>query len=155
MKKILITLLVSIAASSAFATDVGVSVTLGDPGFYGRIDLGNIQRPQVIYTNPIVINRPLYGYVDEQPLYLRVPPGHARHWREHCEYYDACGRPVYFVQENWYNQVYVPQVRGYRSEWNGDHGNHGRGRDDNHGRRDRDDDQGENHGHGRGHNNED
>ena len=25
-----------------------------------------------------------------------------RHWRKHCARYDACGRPVYFVQEDWY-----------------------------------------------------
>ncbi len=23
--------------------------------------------------------------------------------------YDACGQPVYFVQESWYNNEYVPQ----------------------------------------------
>ena len=28
-----------------------------------------------------------------------------------AEHYGACGRPVYFVQENWYNDVYVPAYR--------------------------------------------
>jgi hypothetical protein len=49
--------------------------------------------------------------VPAEPLYLRVPPGHAKHWRKHCREYNACDRQVYFVQERWYNDVYVPQYR--------------------------------------------
>ena len=33
-----------------------------------------------------------------QPIYLHVPPGHARHWEKHCHEYNACYRPVYFVK---------------------------------------------------------
>jgi hypothetical protein len=47
-----------------------------------------------------------------------VPPGHAKHWHKHCGYYGACARPVYFVQEGWYQQHYA--VRH-------DHG-HGKGK---------------------------
>lgn len=165
MKKYCIALLVSIAAGSAMAADVGVSVTVGEPGFYGRIDIGNVLRPQVIYNNPVVIQRPAVGYI-EQPLYLRVPPGHAKNWSKHCARYDACGRPVYFVQENWYNNVYVPQYREHRSGWE-ERGDHDRGRNyerrgddrgdnrgnyrgNNDGDR-RDGDRGEGHGRGRGH----
>lgn len=48
------------------------------------------------------------------PLYLRVPPGHERNWGKHCRKYDACGRPVYFVQDDWYNNVYSKQYRNDR-----------------------------------------
>ena len=32
------------------------------------------------------------------PLYLHVPPGHAKKWSQHCARYNACNRPVYFVK---------------------------------------------------------
>ena len=33
------------APGVATAADVGVSVTVGQPGFYGRIDVGNVPQP--------------------------------------------------------------------------------------------------------------
>jgi len=73
--------------------------------------------------------------VARPPIYLRVPPGHAKHWGKHCYEYNACDRQVYFVRDDWYNREYIPH---YREQ----HGNY---RDD---RRDyRDDNRG--HGHGR------
>ncbi len=44
-------------------------------------------------------------------MYMRVPPGHAKKWSKHCAAYNACGRPVYFVQDSWYNNTYAPQYR--------------------------------------------
>ena len=38
--------------------------------------------------------------------------GACEDWRKHCHRYNACGQPVYFVQDNWYNDVYVPRYRG-------------------------------------------
>ncbi len=38
-------------------------------------------------------------------------PGHEKHWRKHCAQYNACGRPVYFVRDDWYNNEYVPRYR--------------------------------------------
>jgi hypothetical protein len=35
MKKLLFIIVISIVASSAYAADVGVSVSVGEPGFYG------------------------------------------------------------------------------------------------------------------------
>jgi hypothetical protein len=46
-----------------------------------------------------------------QPVYLRVPPGHAKNWAKHCARYGACGRPVYFVSDDWYENIYVPRYR--------------------------------------------
>lgn len=108
------------AASSAYAADVGVSISVGQPGFYGRIDIGDFPPPVLVYPEPIIVHRPV-GVV-YQPIYLHVPPGHAKKWRNYCGQYNACGRPVYFVQEHWYNDVYVPKYRE----------RHGGGRDDGH-----------------------
>jgi uncharacterized protein YcfJ len=93
----------------------GVSVSVGEPGFFGRIDVGGLPPPRLIYSQPIVVEREPVGVVRE-PIYLRVPPGHAKHWRQHCAQYNACGERVYFVQDAWYSDVYVPryQRRAYR-----------------------------------------
>ena len=40
--------------------------------------------------------------VPVQPIYLHVPPGHAKNWRKHCHKYNACGQPVYFVVSDEY-----------------------------------------------------
>ena len=97
-------------APAASATDVGVSVQLGQPGFYGRIDIGSAPRPMLVYPEPIIV-QPAPVAVVRQPIYLHVPPGHAKNWSKHCYKYSACGQPVYFVQDQWYENVYVPQYR--------------------------------------------
>jgi hypothetical protein len=77
-----------------------VNVTVGGPlrpGVYGRIEIGNGPPPPLIYTQPVTVSQPL-GPAGVQPLYLYVPPGHARKWARHCRQYDACGVPVYFVR---------------------------------------------------------
>ena len=119
MKKLLLAALSVLAVSPVFAGNVGVSVSIGEPGFYGQIDIGNGGRPQLIYNQPILIARPSYGYVEE-PMYLRVPEAQSRNWRRYCGNYGACGRQVYFVHNNWYNNVFVPQYRERGREWNND-----------------------------------
>jgi hypothetical protein len=96
------------ATAPALAADVGVSVSVGQPGFYGRIDIGNFPQPQLIYPQVVVI-QPVA--VMPQPIYLHVPPGHAKNWGKHCHNYNACNQPVYFVTDAWYNNVYVPRYR--------------------------------------------
>jgi hypothetical protein len=66
------------------------------PGVYGRIDIGNAPPPPLIYTQPVIIQRS--PVMVQQPLYLHVPPGHAKKWSKHCARYNACGQPVYFVR---------------------------------------------------------
>jgi hypothetical protein len=108
--------------NTAHAADVGVSVTVGHPGFYGRIDISDYPYPQprVIYHQPRMIER---VYIEREPIYLRVPPGHARNWRKHCYKYHACDERVYFVQDNWYHREYVPHYREYHREYHHDHRN--------------------------------
>lgn len=107
MKRLLFAAALALAATSATAADVGVSITIGEPGFYGRIDIGDYPQPRLIYREPRVI----YREAAREPIYLHVPPGHAKNWRKHCRKYDACGERVYFVQDSWYNQVYVPRYQ--------------------------------------------
>ena len=57
MKRYVVSLLLAAATLPAFAADVGVSVTVGQPGFYGRIDIGNAPPPVLIYPQPVVIQR--------------------------------------------------------------------------------------------------
>jgi hypothetical protein len=138
MKQVLFIVLAMVIAVSAGATDVGVSVSVGQPGFYGRIDVGSFPRPEVLYPTPVVVAHVPAGMQPPPPIYLNVPPGHAKHWSKHCHQYNACGRPVYFVKNQWYDHVYVPayQARhghsegGHGDSHGGDHnnkGNHGGG----------------------------
>ena len=164
MKRFIVALVFAIYFIPASAADVGVSVSIGQPGFYGRIDIGDYPYPQprVIYRQPRVIER---VYVEREPIYMRVPPGHAKHWDKHCHEYHACGERVYFVQDSWYEDDFAPyyweqhsnRSNGrwedriehednrrdeYRDDYHDDAGN---GRDNgNNGR-------GKNHGHGRKH----
>lgn len=136
MKRNLIAVAAATALStSALASDVGVSVSIGQPGFYGRIDIGGYPPPAVIYPQPVVI-APVP--VSRPPIYLRVPPGHAKHWGKHCHEYNACGEQVYFVRDDWYTREYAPRYRQeYRRHDDHDHDGdrrhdrgHRHGRDD-------------------------
>lgn len=144
MKRILMAVAALTLAGSALASNVGVSIDIGQPGFYGRIVLGDMPQPRVIYAEPMIIQRMPRGGM-YQPIYLHVPPGHERNWKRHCNRYNACGQPVYFVQNNWYQDVYAPRYRDDHRERNDF-----RGGDDRYDRDNRDgrDDRGHGHGHG-------
>lgn len=131
LKRFLISGLLLAASGSALAADVGVSISVGQPGFYGRIDIGDYPYPQprLIYSNPIIVHR--HADVYYEPLYLRVPPGHAKNWKRYCGRYNACGHPAYFVQDSWYRNEYAPV---YRER----HRHGGYDRDDRYDRGDRD-----------------
>lgn len=101
--------LITAVGASAHAADVGLSISVGQPGFYGRLNIGDYPPPVLIYRQPIVVD-PDYGY-EGPPLYLHVPPGYARHWRDHCAEFRACHRRVYFVRDDWYDNVYAPRYR--------------------------------------------
>ena len=126
MKRLLAIGAFAALAGSALAADVGVSISIGQPGFYGQIELGNMPQPRVIYPAPVIIQPVPVGMV-LQPVYLRVPPGHEKHWDKHCHKYNACGQQVYFVQQNWYNNVYAPGYRQEHGDRDEGHGNNGKG----------------------------
>ena len=138
-------LLLAAAAGGAQA-QAYVNATVGGqlaPGVYGRIDIGNAPPPPLIYPEPVIIHRPAV-VVPRSPIYLYVPPGHAKNWGKHCARYNACSQPVYFVQE-------PPPRRGPP--------HHGPGRDGRHrddgprhgGKHGHDHGPGHGKGHGKGH----
>ena len=124
--------LVGQAAHAASSPNVGISVSVSQPGFYGRVNIGD-QPPTVIYPQPVIIQQQPVA-VHQRPIYMRVPPGHERAWARYCGQYRACGQPVYFVQDE------PRRDRDERRDWD---------RNDN----DRGDKHGNKHGnkHGRGH----
>lgn len=144
MKRLLFFALLAVASAPALASDVGVSLRIGEPGYYGRIDIGGYPPPQVIYRQPRTMYR---AALERPPIYMHVPPGHAKNWRNHCRAYNACNERVYFVRNEWYEREYVPHYRqrhqerkndrhdAYRGAHRGDPGDRNsddrkRGRDD-------------------------
>ena len=114
------------------AADVGVSVSISQPGVYGRIDIGRFPQPQLVMAQPVIIQRQVVVVQAPEPVYMWVPPGHRKNWRKHCGQYQACGVPVYFVQDDWYDR----EVKGHGGKDKGkdkghkDKGDHpGKGRD--------------------------
>ena len=151
MKSIILGAALFAAASAPALAQSNDSITLGQPGFYGRVDIGDyVPRPVVYAPQPVII-APRAHYA-AAPIYLRVPPGHRRDWRRFCGRYEACGRPVLFVRDDWYTNTYVPRYRDYhygpRHGYRGGPEFHGRGPD-----RGWDRDRGWEHGrgHGNGH----
>lgn len=120
-RPILPLLLALLAGGSAHASDVNAHISIGgeiSPGVYGRVDIGNRPPPPLLYTTPVVVVQQT-EVVHAAPVYLHVPPGHAKNWSKHCRKYNACARPVYFVKSAEYE----------------DH-RHGRGREGRRGGRD-------------------
>lgn len=94
------------AGSIAFAQ--GVS---GAPDFYGRVEVVGTLQPAVVNRKPILVER---AWAAGEPIYLRVRPGHAERWQEHCLEYFACDDPVHFVRDDWYTDVYAPHLKTAR-----------------------------------------
>lgn len=130
MKKIIMLLAMSMGAP-AMAADVSVSVTIGDPNFYGRIDIDSYPQPRLIFPRPIVVIA-APAHVVVTPRYLRVPPGHEKHWDKHCAKYDACGVPVYFVEDGWYTSVYAPAYKAKHGRPDNPGKGHGKDKDKKH-----------------------
>ncbi len=137
MRRLLLCFFVATVAcvSASEAGELGIHVILSGevaPGVYGQVQLGNEGPPPVVYAQPLLIeSRPM----PPPPVYLHVPPGHARNWRRFCRDYNACDRPVYFVRSEEYAPDYVKRHRHHDDEDD----DHGHGRD---------------HGHGHGHDQE-
>lgn len=148
----------ALALAQGSTPQVGVSIQVSQPGVYGRIDIGQFPKPQVVLAQPVIIERPVVvvqgGSVLQQaqqkvhekarePVYLWVPPGHRKNWRKHCREYGACGVPVYFVDDRWYDQHVHPKGKGRGKGRDDDDGHKGHGKG--HGK-------GDGHGHGKGKN---
>ncbi|UFU09069.1 hypothetical protein LRM40_12195 [Ideonella dechloratans] len=97
-------------APMSHAADVGVSISIGQPGLQGRIDIGRFYEPALIAPQPVIV-QPAPVWAPVQPVYLWAPPAHRAHWARYCGQYGACGAPVYFVRDDWYQAHVVPVVR--------------------------------------------
>ncbi len=118
-------------AGGSRAGDLDIHVILSAqvaPGVYGQVQLGNSPPPPLVYAQPMLIEPQPAAL---PPVYLHVPPEHAKNWRKHCHEYHACNRPVYFIRSAEYEPDY-------------DHRDHDRDRDRDHGH-DRHDDRDHDH----------
>ena len=141
MRLISIVTLLLAGAGPCAAGDLNIHLMLSGevaPGVYGQVQFGNELPPAVVYAQPMLIEpQP----APPPPIYLHVPPEHAKNWRKHCREYNACNRPVYFVRSREYEPDYI---RGNdRHEHEGHDRGRGHGGDDDgfrghdeHGRRD-------------------
>ena len=99
------TLLPALAlAASGAAAQAGPdwkTVTTGaplKPGISGRISVRPpAAPPPVIYARPVRASGEI-GVPRMAPIYLYVPPGQVRKWKNHCAKWKACDRPVLFVR---------------------------------------------------------
>jgi hypothetical protein len=88
-----------LAAAPAMGSDLRNLTTGGPlrPGIYGRIEVRGSMPPPLIYSQPVLAGN---GFVaaGAKPVYLYVPPGQVRRWKENCGRWSACDQPVLFVR---------------------------------------------------------
>jgi hypothetical protein len=119
------------AVPLAQAQSVSVSAVISGevvPGVYGQVVLGNRPPPPVVYAQPVIVEPPAVAVTAPvEPIYLHVPPGHAKNWRKYCHEYHACNRPVYFVRSAEYEPGYRPkhEDHGRHDDEHWDHGRDG------------------------------
>ena len=80
---------------------VALSVQVGQPGYYGQINIGRSDGPQLVYPSPVTAYPQAWSQW-RQPIYMLVPSFQVSNWGGYCNLYNACNRPVYFVREDWY-----------------------------------------------------
>lgn len=91
-------LLVASFGAQAQAADYRNATTGGPlrPGIYGRIEVRGAP-PALIYSEPRVASQAV-APAGAQPVYLYVPPGQVRKWKQNCARWSACDQPVLFVR---------------------------------------------------------
>jgi len=104
---------------------------------YGRIDISDAPPPVVVSSQPVVVTPATVAM--QEPIYLYVPVAQQQNWGRYCGHYNACGQPVYFVQEQWVRDHYREHENERRPRYRDDH-DHDHGRDHGHGHRGEDND---------------
>lgn len=82
------------------AQDSYRNLTAGGPlrhGVYGRIEVRGDTPPPLIYSRPVLAAEATTP-ARAQPVYLYVPPGQVRRWKQHCAKWSACQEAVLFVR---------------------------------------------------------
>jgi hypothetical protein len=126
MRLVSIVAVLFVGTGACRAGDLNIQVILSGevaPGVYGQVQLGNDRPPPLVYTQPMLI---VAQPEPPPPVYLHVPPGHARNWRKYCREYNACNRPVYFIRSAEYEPGFD------RSNYDREHEDRGRWRDGDH-----------------------
>ncbi|MGA7750588.1 MAG: hypothetical protein WCA63_10610 [Gallionella sp.] len=115
-----------LASLSAQAAQPIINLSIGgeiSPGVYGQVQFGNAPPPPILYPQPtIIVQQP--GGRRLEPIYLHVPPNHAKNWAHYCHRYNACNRPVYFVKSREYEPGYREHGDEGRRDDRGDHRDH-------------------------------
>jgi hypothetical protein len=108
MKRLLLTAIIA-ATPLLGVAQVNFNFSIGDPNYNGQIFIDNGQQPDVLNETPIT------GYPGPynpsiQPIYLNVPLYVYEDWSQYCRYYGPrmCYKPVYFVDNDWYQNFYIP-----------------------------------------------
>ncbi len=125
----LLTAMLMVGAGVSRAGDLDLHVILSGqvaPGVYGQVRIGSDPPPPVVYAQPMLIEPQASP---PPPVYLHVPPGHARNWRKHCHEYHACNRPVYFVRSEEYAPDYDRRDHDHDHEHGHGHEKHDRDHD--------------------------
>lgn len=122
MKRFLIAATLAAAALSAsLPATAQVSVSIGQPGFYGRLDIGGFPTPALLFPEPVMIQRVPSG---RPPLYLRVPPAMPGIGAGIAIVTARVASAFISFQDNWYRQEYAPRYRerhvGYRNDYRGE-----------------------------------
>lgn len=107
MKRLLLLSLLALPLLSQ--AQVNFNFSVGDPGYYGQVYIDNGPQPEVMNTIPIIAYPGPPNYA--RPIYLRVPLYYYQNWTQYCQIYNACYTPVYFIQDYWYQQSYIPWYR--------------------------------------------
>src|SRR5215472_8027245 len=120
MRFLVLPALFAAAAPLAQAQNVSFNAIISGqvvPGVYGQVAIGNAPPPPVVYAQPVIAQPApvIVGASPVEPIYLHVPPGHAKNWHKYCHEYHACNRRVYFVRSAEYEPGYRPDR---------DHGHH-------------------------------
>ena len=101
--------LCSSAALPALAANVSISVH--QPGVYGRITLGSpVPQAGWVAPQPVVVLPPTV-VVEHEPIYLYVPTAHSTNWPRYCGRYSACSQPVVFVRDSWVRERHTAYYR--------------------------------------------
>jgi hypothetical protein len=76
---------------------------------HGTVDVRRFPRLDLVSPHPVIV-RFMSAQMLARALYLHVPQAHRAEWAGYCHFYQACGHPVYFVTEQWFEHVYRPMM---------------------------------------------
>ncbi len=105
----LVAFVVASGAAGAADTEAVAMITGAvTPGVYGRVDAARKPCRRSSMNSRCSSSAPRSNKGVVEPVYLHVPPDHAKNWKKYCSQYKACDKPVYFVKSAEYEPGYEP-----------------------------------------------